>query len=925
MSSPVSPPLTVSTVDGATVGRPITTLKVSNGTLTVSGNTAIITTGGGGGGSGTVTSVGLTETGSALTITGSPITTSGTINIAGAGTSSQVILGDLSLGTLTSGTVTGTGSANQVSYWTSSSVQAGSTGLTYDSSTGNLTVGGYVEVGTKITTPTGTDLTLDTVNGTDSGSIVISDGVDGQVSISANGSGVIKLGAANNPVTVSNVYTLPTAVTADNNYVLTAQTDGTTAWAASGGGGGIGGSGTVGTLPVFVTDTTTLGDSRLVQTTTDLTYSASGGTALNIKSSDGNEPNLRFQTSTSAGLYFQLTDADTITLKKIGSNFFRYRSSGTAFTIYDNTSSTDEIFSATYATGGIKISDAYTLPTVVTTDNDYVLTAQTDGTTAWAASGGGGGSPGGSDTELQYNDGGSFGGISSVTFNDTSNYLTIDPTRTIIGAGPAYDSGLTVTDVANFRNSQTKFADGTAAAPSITFWNNGDDDTGIYRPTLDTIGFTVGGNERMRIANNAIEGITFRVDGTDTAAAPGFSFDPDNDTGMFSVSANTLSFSTGGSERLRVGSSGEILIGGSAAGSSGQVLTSGGSGSAVTWADAPGTGAVTVGSYAGNNNVAYFSDTTEISNTNNISINAVAGSLDCFGEIEAGNVKIGTDTNKNTVETSSAQDLVLRTNGGTNSGSIVITDGVDGQISITPNGAGTIKLDGVELDNSAIATGYVLKATSATAAGWAAESGGSSGGLIPPQIGAMSFLGTYNRYTTCSTPFAVQGIETNEASTEYNSNPIARPFILPEGGTWGGIEIKVTSASSSNSMLVALYNSDSTTGNATSLVGYCDIDTTSTGNITQTTTLDSSGSSATITLSANTQYWVSIVANANSDSCSLRVTQHESLTSLGSSNTQNLVSVLRNTFVSNAIETTNPPRFTQGLAGRNFPVIAVIV
>ena len=63
------------------------------------------------GGGGTVTSVGLSETGSALTITGSPITGSGTINIAGAGTSSQVILGDLSLGTLTSGTVTSVGTS----------------------------------------------------------------------------------------------------------------------------------------------------------------------------------------------------------------------------------------------------------------------------------------------------------------------------------------------------------------------------------------------------------------------------------------------------------------------------------------------------------------------------------------------------------------------------------------------------------------------------------------------------------------------------------------------------------------------------------------------------------------------------------------------------------------------------------------------
>ena len=53
-----------------------------------------------------LTSVGITETGSALTITNSPLTSNGNINIAGAGTASQVVLGNLTLGTLTSGTVT---------------------------------------------------------------------------------------------------------------------------------------------------------------------------------------------------------------------------------------------------------------------------------------------------------------------------------------------------------------------------------------------------------------------------------------------------------------------------------------------------------------------------------------------------------------------------------------------------------------------------------------------------------------------------------------------------------------------------------------------------------------------------------------------------------------------------------------------------
>ena len=90
-----------------------------------------------------------------------------------------------------------------------------------------------------------------------------------------------------------------------------------------------------------------------------------------------------------------------------------------------------------------------------------------------------------------------------------------------------------------------------------------------------------------------------------------------------------------------------------------------------------------------------------------------------------GTIRLGGSASK--ISTYS-NNLVLDTDLGINSGSIVIEAGVNGQIAITPNGTGTIKLDGVELDNTAIATGYVLKATSATAAGWAAESGGGGSG-----------------------------------------------------------------------------------------------------------------------------------------------------------------------------------------------------
>ena len=48
MSGPITPPLTITTVGGTPSGRPITTIKVSDGDLTISGNVATIDTSGGG-------------------------------------------------------------------------------------------------------------------------------------------------------------------------------------------------------------------------------------------------------------------------------------------------------------------------------------------------------------------------------------------------------------------------------------------------------------------------------------------------------------------------------------------------------------------------------------------------------------------------------------------------------------------------------------------------------------------------------------------------------------------------------------------------------------------------------------------------------------------------------------------------------------
>lgn len=53
------------------------------------------------------------------------------------------------------------------------------------------------------------------------------------------------------------------------------------------------------------------------------------------------------------------------------------------------------------------------LPEALPTVNGQVLTGQTDGTTAWATASGG--SPGGSSGDVQYNNGGAFGGVAGMT------------------------------------------------------------------------------------------------------------------------------------------------------------------------------------------------------------------------------------------------------------------------------------------------------------------------------------------------------------------------------------------------------------------------------------------------------------------------------------------------------------------------------
>jgi len=179
-----------------------------------------------------------------------------------------------------------------------------------------------------ITTDGAGDLTLSTNKGTNSGTIVITDGVDGDISITPDGAGAVE---------VSGAYKLPTAVTASNDYALVAQTDGTTAWAA---------------VTASVPDPLLLSDGDV----TDPTYSFSGDTDTGMYLGASNQiafttegiqrmtmsanglgvqplgttafPSISFTTDSNTGIYS--AGADILNLAGGGSDFLEMQHDGAA-------------------------------------------------------------------------------------------------------------------------------------------------------------------------------------------------------------------------------------------------------------------------------------------------------------------------------------------------------------------------------------------------------------------------------------------------------------------------------------------------------------------------------------------------------------------------------------------------------------------
>jgi hypothetical protein len=94
---------------------------------------------------------------------------------------------------------------------------------------------------------------------------------------------------------------------------------------------------------------------------------------------------------------------------------------------------------------------------------------------------------------------------------------------------------------------------GTSIAPGLTF--SGDTNTGIFSPAANTIAFTEGGVEALRINSNAQ--VEFNLG---SVSLPSITAAGDINTGIFFPAADTIAFTEGGTESARIDGNANFMI-----------------------------------------------------------------------------------------------------------------------------------------------------------------------------------------------------------------------------------------------------------------------------------------------------------------------------------------------------------------------------
>jgi hypothetical protein len=163
------------------------------------------------------------------------------------------------------------------------------------------------------------------------------------------------------------------------------------------------------------------------------------------------------------------------------------------------------------------------------------------------------------DTEIQ---------IAATTVDLNGN---LDVSGTTLVTGVLTTTAATVFNGGFAAGGVGTFADGSNSAPSLT--NTGDLNTGLYFPAADEVGLTVGGTQRLNVSATGID-VTGNVElsannslilnAASTAHTNRINWDYDGTTYAHigrENSTGALQFTVQSAERMRIASTGELLVG----------------------------------------------------------------------------------------------------------------------------------------------------------------------------------------------------------------------------------------------------------------------------------------------------------------------------------------------------------------------------
>ena len=105
-------------------------------------------------------------------------------------------------------------------------------------------------------------------------------------------------------------------------------------------------------------------------------------------------------------------------------------------------------------------------------------------------------------TQIIFNDNGTLRGDAGLVYNKTTDALTV---AGLVTAGSATITGAATVGTTLGVTGVSTFAAGTALLPALT--TTGDTNTGIYYPAADTFAVTTGGTERYRVDSSGNVGI----------------------------------------------------------------------------------------------------------------------------------------------------------------------------------------------------------------------------------------------------------------------------------------------------------------------------------------------------------------------------------------------------------------------------------